>query len=187
MSAATAAALAHNKYMQIGKKQRYIEVFQCSPEDINLVLTNPPLPPQFILQPRPLFPQRKANLSRPYGREQKTVQSLVPAIVPPFTPLYWPCLSPPASPCIYPLQSQPGLVLVTGLCPNITPQDILAYFQTNPEIAIESVQMLRWGTTQYSGEALVRFRSRMDAERALAEHVGAPLGTIPLNLSLIHT
>uniref|UniRef100_A0AAF5Q0N0 RRM domain-containing protein n=1 Tax=Wuchereria bancrofti TaxID=6293 RepID=A0AAF5Q0N0_WUCBA len=174
MSAATAAALAHNKYMQIGKKQRYIEVFQCSPEDINLVLTNPPLPPQFILQPRPLFPQQ-------------TVQSLVPAIVPPFTPLYWPCLSPPTSPCIYPLQSQPGLVLVTGLCPNITPQDILAYFQTNPEITIESVQMLRWGTAQYSGEALVRFRSRMDAERALAEHVGAPLGTIPLNLSLIHT
>lgn len=60
MSAATAAALAHNKYMQIGKKQRYIEVFQCSPEDINLVLTNPPVPPQFILHPRlPLFPQRK--------------------------------------------------------------------------------------------------------------------------------
>lgn len=59
MSAATAAALAHNKYMQIGKKQRYIEVFQCSPEDMNLVLANPPLPPQFILQPRPLFPQRK--------------------------------------------------------------------------------------------------------------------------------
>ncbi|VDM07395.1 unnamed protein product [Wuchereria bancrofti] len=197
MSAATAAALAHNKYMQIGKKQRYIEVFQCSPEDINLVLTNPPLPPQFILQPRPLFPQRKtnfdvihvelANLSHPNGGERKTVQSLVPAIVPPFTPLYWPCLSPPTSPCIYPLQSQPGLVLVTGLCPNITPQDILAYFQTNPEITIESVQMLRWGTAQYSGEALVRFRSRMDAERALAEHVGAPLGTIPLNLSLIHT
>ncbi|VDN83079.1 unnamed protein product, partial [Brugia pahangi] len=192
MSAATAAALAHNKYMQIGKKQRYIEVFQCSPEDINLVLTNPPLPPQFILQPRPLFPQRKSfglelELKLTICTTSKTVQSLVPAIVPPFTPLYWPCLSPPASPCIYPLQSQPGLVLVTGLCPNITPQDILAYFQTNPEIAIESVQMLRWGTAQYSGEALVRFRSRMDAERALAEHVGAPLGTIPLNLSLIHT
>ncbi|KAM3721508.1 RNA-binding protein [Dirofilaria immitis] len=162
MSAATAAALAHNKYMQIGKKQRYIEVFQCSPEDMNLVLTNPPLPPQFILQPRPLFPQQ-------------TVQNLVPAIVPPFSPLYWPCLNSPASPCIYPLQSQSGLVLVTGLCPNITPQDILAYFQTNPEIVIESVQMLRWGTSQYAGEALVRFRSRMDAERALAEHVSAPL------------
>ncbi|VDK78871.1 unnamed protein product [Gongylonema pulchrum] len=59
ISAATAAALAHNKYMQIGKKQRYIEVFQCSPEDMNLVVTSPPLPPQLILQPpRPIFPQR---------------------------------------------------------------------------------------------------------------------------------
>ena len=59
MSAATAAAIAHNKYMQIGKKQRYIEVFQCSPEDMHLVITGPPLPPQLILPPRPLFPQRK--------------------------------------------------------------------------------------------------------------------------------
>ena len=31
----------HNKYMQIGKKQRYIEVFQCSADDMNLVLTGP--------------------------------------------------------------------------------------------------------------------------------------------------
>ncbi|VDN03620.1 unnamed protein product [Thelazia callipaeda] len=170
ISAATAAALAHNKYMQIGKKQRYIEVFQCSPEDMNLVITNPPLPPQIILQPRPIFPQ--------------PVQGLVPAIIPPFTPVYWPCASPPASPCIYP---QPGLVLVTGLCPNVTPHDILAYFQSNPEVAVESVQILRWGTAQCTGEALVRFRSQMDAERALTEHVGAPLGAIPLNLSLIHS
>lgn len=64
----------------------------------------------------------------------ESVQSLVPAIIPPFTPFYWPCVSPPTSPCMHPLQSQPGLVLVTGLCPNISPQDILAYFQTNPEV-----------------------------------------------------
>ena len=29
----------HNRYMGFGKKQRYIEVFQCSGEDMNLVLT----------------------------------------------------------------------------------------------------------------------------------------------------
>jgi len=38
-SAATAALTKHNKYMSFGKKQRYIEVFQCSIDDMNLVLT----------------------------------------------------------------------------------------------------------------------------------------------------
>lgn len=43
-SAFLAAQLRHNRYMMYGKKQRYIEVFQCSGEDMNLVL-NGVLPP----------------------------------------------------------------------------------------------------------------------------------------------
>ncbi|VDM44393.1 unnamed protein product [Toxocara canis] len=174
ISAATAAAIAHNKYMQIGKKQRYIEVFQCSPEDMNLVITSPPLPPQLVLPPRPLYPQ-------------PAVAGMVPTLIAPFTPVYWPYPSPPVSPNVYPLPSQPGLVLITGLCPNVTPQEILAHFHSNPEIAAESVQMLRWGSAQCGGEALVRFRSRVDAERALAEHAGTPFGAAPVNLTLIHS
>ena len=38
-SAAQAASMRHHKYMVFGKKQRYIEVFQCSIDDMNLVLT----------------------------------------------------------------------------------------------------------------------------------------------------
>ena len=38
-SAALAATQRHHKYMVFGKKQRYIEVFQCSIDDMNLVLT----------------------------------------------------------------------------------------------------------------------------------------------------
>lgn len=58
-SAASAAANAHNKYMQIGKKQRYIEVFQCGPDDMNLMVTNPPqIPAQVIFPSQPLFQQR---------------------------------------------------------------------------------------------------------------------------------
>ena len=34
-----AANLRHHRYMVFGKKQRYIEVFQCSGEDMSLVLT----------------------------------------------------------------------------------------------------------------------------------------------------
>ena len=40
-AAAASSADRHNKYMQIAKKQRYIEVFQCSADDMNLVLTGP--------------------------------------------------------------------------------------------------------------------------------------------------
>lgn len=42
-----AAQLRHNRYMIFGKKQRYIEVFQCSGEDMNLVLSGvlPPTSP----------------------------------------------------------------------------------------------------------------------------------------------
>ncbi|VDD96606.1 unnamed protein product [Enterobius vermicularis] len=128
ISAATAAAIAHNKYMQIGKKQRYIEVFQCSPEDMNLVITSPPLPPQLILPHRPLYPQPVANI--------------VPTLVPPFTPVYWPYPSPPVSPNVYPLASQPGIVLITGLCQNVNPHDIIGYFHSNPEVNIISHRLL---------------------------------------------
>ena len=41
VSAVSCATERHNKYMQIAKKQRYIEVFQCSADDMNLVLTGP--------------------------------------------------------------------------------------------------------------------------------------------------
>ena len=38
-SAFLSAQQKHHRYMNFGKKQRYIEVFQCSGEDMNLVLT----------------------------------------------------------------------------------------------------------------------------------------------------
>ncbi|GBP62026.1 RNA-binding protein fusilli [Eumeta japonica] len=39
LSAGLCAQHRHNRYMTYGKKQRYIEVFQCSGDDMNLVLT----------------------------------------------------------------------------------------------------------------------------------------------------
>ncbi|XP_014260084.1 RNA-binding protein fusilli isoform X2 [Cimex lectularius] len=46
-SAFNAAQLRHNRYMNFGKKQRYIEVFQCSGDDMMLVLSGGlPLPGQ---------------------------------------------------------------------------------------------------------------------------------------------
>ncbi|XP_046684469.1 RNA-binding protein fusilli [Homalodisca vitripennis] len=101
-SAFQAAQQRHHRYMVFGKKQRYIEVFQCSGEDMNLVLTGgavspvakallspggtatlappPPFAPQYTFLPSPLL-----------GR---------PPPPPPFYPqiLYWPYPSPPVSP-----------------------------------------------------------------------------------------
>ncbi|KAI1706208.1 RNA-binding protein sym-2 [Ditylenchus destructor] len=59
-SAASAAQSMHNKYMEVGKKKRYIEVFQCSAEDMNLLLSTPLLAqgsPQATQTTPPVFPQ----------------------------------------------------------------------------------------------------------------------------------
>ncbi len=82
-SAEIAALSKHKKFMFIGNKKRYIEVIQCSGEDMNMVLTNgmsglpggvpgaavptvpgmpavPGVPPQAVLPPPPtaVIPQR---------------------------------------------------------------------------------------------------------------------------------
>lgn len=88
-SACVAAQHKHHRYMIFGKKQRYIEVFQCSGEDMNLVLTGgmptavspakaapallspgmlhniAPLPPTNIPPPPPPTAQMSQNLLAP--------------------------------------------------------------------------------------------------------------------------
>ncbi|XP_073987384.1 RNA-binding protein fusilli-like isoform X2 [Rhodnius prolixus] len=68
-SAFSAAQLRHHRYMSFGKKQRYIEVFQCSGEDMNLVLSGglsgaaPPPPPPPAAPQAQLSPNKTALLS----------------------------------------------------------------------------------------------------------------------------
>ncbi|XP_048484270.1 RNA-binding protein fusilli isoform X2 [Plutella xylostella] len=52
-SAFLCAQQKHNRYMTFGKKQRYIEVFQCSGDDMNLVLTGGVAP---VASPKVLSP-----------------------------------------------------------------------------------------------------------------------------------
>ncbi|XP_075227568.1 epithelial splicing regulatory protein fusilli [Lycorma delicatula] len=112
-SAFLAAQQKHHRYMIFGKKQRYIEVFQCSGEDMSMVLTGgiptgtvspvgkallspggtilgppPSLPPHphFVPQFPPLCPG--PLLSRPPPH----------FAFPPTQILYWPYPSPPVSP-----------------------------------------------------------------------------------------
>lgn len=66
-SAYACASQRHHRYMIYGKKQRYIEVFQCSGDDMNLVLTGAVTPPstKALLSPGTLTSQSPATLTHP--------------------------------------------------------------------------------------------------------------------------
>uniref|UniRef100_A0A1L8DGE4 Putative splicing factor hnrnp-f n=1 Tax=Nyssomyia neivai TaxID=330878 RepID=A0A1L8DGE4_9DIPT len=124
-SAFACAQQKHNKYMgSFGKKHRYIEVFQCSGDDMNLVLTgglhspaNPSKPP--LLSPGgtivgPPF----GGFPPPFGHHATAV--LPPRGHPAFYPppiLYWGYPSPPVSPTTYYGPPPPHVP------PNITPHN----------------------------------------------------------------
>ncbi|KAF5299595.1 hypothetical protein FQR65_LT09400 [Abscondita terminalis] len=77
-SAYNAAQQKHHRYMIFGKKQRYIEVFQCSGEDMNLVLTGG--------IPAPVSPSKAAPAL------------LSPGMLPPLGPLPPTNIPPPPTP-----------------------------------------------------------------------------------------
>ncbi|XP_074603955.1 uncharacterized protein LOC141857360 [Brevipalpus obovatus] len=137
-SAALAAAQRHHKYMNFGKKQRYIEVFQCSIDDMNLVLTGG-LPLQRHIQPppstAPMMPTYRAypfislfsNQSAPVMPPTTTAATALTtsglngltALTSGLTGLnsyyhhynpiiYWPYPSPPVSPTTYYNVAHPG-------------------------------------------------------------------------------
>ncbi|XP_063908037.1 RNA-binding protein fusilli isoform X2 [Zophobas morio] len=118
-SAYTTAQQKHHRYMIFGKKQRYIEVFQCSGEDMNLVLTGgipAPVSPAkatpallspggniipTAFHPGPNFPG--------YGPVQIAAAPLGPRQFLPPPIFYWPYPSPPVSPTnYYPTMPPPG-------------------------------------------------------------------------------
>lgn len=84
LAAESAAINRHKKYMILGNKKRYIEVIQCSGEDMNMILakglpsaqpTQPQLPPQPTL---PQMIQAPRHLLSPTGTPIPTVPSSYP-------------------------------------------------------------------------------------------------------------
>jgi len=152
-SALLAAQQRHHRYMIFGKKQRYIEVFQCSVDDMNLVLTGG-IPVQ-----RPLLSPGGTLLPPPYGAypyvqtpqvlpATVTAAAALPARVPAsyYPPIiYWPYPSPPVSPTTYYAHSGPTM------------------------LTTDCIQIQRNGDGRPSGEAVVTFPSRAEAERAIQE------------------
>ncbi|KAF0292793.1 RNA-binding protein fusilli [Amphibalanus amphitrite] len=160
----------HHRYMPFGKKQRYIEVFQCSGDDMNLVLSGSV---SAAAQQALVVSPGGGMLTPPYGLY---TYAAPPALLPPVAPLtprvpaysyppslyYWQAYpSPPVSPTSY----------YNGLTPPVT---------TGPSpalIAPECIQLQQNAEGQPSGEAMVSFASRTEAERAILEKNKQHIGT----------
>ncbi|CAG2103057.1 unnamed protein product [Medioppia subpectinata] len=160
-SALLAAQQRHHRYMIFGKKQRYIEVFQCSVDDMNLVLTGGiPVQRQLLSPGGTLLPPPHYG-AYPYSVQTSQVlptavstasSPLAPARLPasfgypnPFNLIYWPYPSPPVSPTTYYAHSGPTM------------------------LTTDCIQIGRNGDGRPNGEGVVTFPSRADAERAIQE------------------
>ncbi|WKX90757.1 hypothetical protein Q1695_009531 [Nippostrongylus brasiliensis] len=171
-AAAGAAAAAHNKFMIIGKKQRYIEVFQCSPDDMHLVMA--PTAPAAVPPPPPLMmPQRPTFVPN------------IPALVPMSAPMFWPYPSPPVSPNMV-IPGQVNQFVVYGIGPNVGLPDIIAHFQT-PDVVVENVMFTRVAQGNIPGEAVVTIRSRTPSDPPVVAIDPQFLQKVPIDAQFMPT
>ncbi|KAH9362419.1 hypothetical protein HPB48_020171 [Haemaphysalis longicornis] len=202
-SAFLAALQRHHRYI-MGKKPRYIEVFQCSIDDMNLVLTGG-IPVQ-----RPLLSPAGAMLPpAPYGTypyvqppapvlPAATMTTLAPRVSTYYPPIfYWSYPSPPVSPTTYyPHSAGPTMVILRGLPYSSTPQDILTFFQGFPEVRAFSffslgsagAQRRRSRAPRAARGALAAAAYEEDARRALRadpENTKGPASARTLEVSAL--
>ncbi|KAK0425493.1 hypothetical protein QR680_009234 [Steinernema hermaphroditum] len=138
-SAASAAFSFHNKYMEMGKKKRYIEVFQCSPDDMNLIIA----PPSPLLVPnQPMYQ--------------------APGVLAPSNPLmagytqaYWSHMAPSAHP-VAPYMLPHGMIYL--------PPEVLQQMAPNGAfqmgIVTDGGPLLGNHLPQTPSEALLRYRNQ---------------------------
>ncbi|XP_032455398.1 RNA-binding protein fusilli isoform X2 [Nasonia vitripennis] len=125
------ASQRHHRYMIYGKKQRYIEVFQCSGEDMNMVLTGTHLPGNAMmsppLAPGAIFPAPPAAML-PRGPPAPFAQAYPPIF-------YWPYPSPPVSPTSYynPV-TVPGITSIPQQAALLTPPECLQLGPPEPRV-----------------------------------------------------
>uniref|UniRef100_A0A8R1I4I5 RRM domain-containing protein n=1 Tax=Caenorhabditis japonica TaxID=281687 RepID=A0A8R1I4I5_CAEJA len=135
-AAAATAASVHNNFMSVGKKKRYIEVFQCSPEELNLQnVVNQPPPPMGFLGPAGIIP---------------------PVPQPPAQQFWSSYPSPPISPIV---PGQLTQLIIYGIQMTVGVPELVANF-TTPEHTVENVLFTRWPTHVAPGEAIITLRSR---------------------------
>nr|CAD7404155.1 unnamed protein product [Timema cristinae] len=121
-----------------------------------------------------------------------------PVAYPPI--FYWPYPSPPVSPTSYyggpmpaalgppqgPMQPpQPTLVIMQGLPYSANVGHVLNFFSGSPELTPECIQLQRSMDGRATGEAIVCFPSRVEAERAVLEKNRQHIGNRYIELYLI--
>ncbi|XP_045505455.1 RNA-binding protein fusilli isoform X1 [Colias croceus] len=140
-SAYLCAQQKHHRYMTYGKKQRYIEVFQCSGDDMNLVLTGgvtPSTSPK-VLSPGTFQPRLLAHHIAHQSLIARQQENLLLASLRP--PLYLPYRSPT------PQYSLPILPAKRTYDRAFTPTEPPAKRQYVPQQIPMSLPMLSYATT----------------------------------------
>ncbi|CAG7819135.1 unnamed protein product [Allacma fusca] len=139
-SAFLAAQAKHHRYMMHFKKQRYIEVFQCSGDDMNLVLTGGlPSPPKALVSPGGTLLGPHYG-TYPYGQAPHIISAVTPiaprtaAAANPYGNLYpqifyWPYPSPPVSPTYFGGHAVPPVSVTAP--PALIPQECLGALAIN--------------------------------------------------------
>ncbi|XP_012276396.1 RNA-binding protein fusilli isoform X2 [Orussus abietinus] len=146
-SAGACASQRHHRYMIFGKKHRYIEVFQCSGEDMNLVMTGAVVPPAT----KSLHSPGSTMMPPPFGSGAMfpPPPTMLPRGPPQFAPayppiFYWHYPSPPVSPTNYyspanvggmtPMPQQAALVSFEDGTFKLTPPECLQLALPEPRI-----------------------------------------------------
>ncbi|XP_077532404.1 epithelial splicing regulatory protein 2-like [Haemaphysalis longicornis] len=174
-----AAMLLHGRVM-MGRTPKCIEVFQCSVDDMNKLVTEA-VPVARFGQPGSPFSvhQTDSCAVRPPG----AVPSLSPACIPPAA--YWPLNSPfSTSTAHFPKTAGASRVLLRGLPYQAEVHDILAFFRGFPYLTADCVAMRRKPNGRPNGEAIVTFPTRAAAERALKQKHLRKMGNRYIELSI---
>ncbi|PIC43386.1 hypothetical protein B9Z55_004149 [Caenorhabditis nigoni] len=136
-AAAATASGVHNNFMCVGKKKRYIEVFQSSAEELNLQ--------HLVHQQQPqAAPQALGFLAH------------LPPPAPGAQQIWTSYPSPPISPI---LPGQVTQLIIYGIHLSIGVPELVANF-TTPDHTVENVMFTRWPTHLCPGEAILTLRSR---------------------------
>lgn len=141
-AAAATAAGVHNNFMCVGKKKRYIEVFQSTAEELNL---------------QHLVHQQPQQLPPPPAAALGFLGHLAPPAQAPGAQQIWSSYpSPPISPIV---PGQVTQLIIYGIHMSIGVPELVSNF-TTPEHTVDNVLFTRWPTHLCPGEAILTLRTR---------------------------
>lgn len=154
-AAAATAASIHNNFMHVGKKKRYIEVFQCTAEELNL---------QHVIHH-----QQQVSLAAQAQQPLAFLGHLPQAGAPGAQQIWSSYPSPPISPIV---PGQVTQLIIYGIHLSCGVPELVNNF-TTAEHTVDNVLFTRWPTHLCPGEAIITLRSRAVPQ--------APAQTSPLS------